>query len=90
MVFLEKEEFWIMSRRILKQIRKTLNTELNYCVKTIKQGINSNQELLEITEKDLPEHYKRYASNIVETDLKLLLNKGKIVQRGNNYLISKK
>ncbi len=77
-------------KKNIKTNKKNIKHRTKLLYKTIKQGINSNQELLEITEKDLPEHYKRYASNILETDLKLLLNKGKIVQRGNNYLISKK
>ncbi len=77
-------------KKNIKANKKNIKHRTKILYKAIKQGINSNQDLLEITEKDLPERYKRYASNILETDLKILLNKGKIVQRGNNYLISKK
>ncbi len=76
-------------KKNIKANKKNIKHRTKSLYKAIKQGINSNQDLLEITEKNLPAQYKRHASNILKTDLKLLLNKGKIIQRGNNHLISK-
>jgi len=76
-------------KKNIKANKENIKHRTKFLYKAIKQGINSNQDLLEITEKDLPSHYKRHASNILETDLKILKNKGKIIQRGTYSFISK-
>lgn len=69
--------------------KKLIKYRTNKLYNAIKQGVNSSQDLLNIITKDLPEQDKRLASNILETNLEILKNKGKITQRGTYFFISK-